>query len=75
MKIVDTKTGTKYTVLSYIRTGEEEIIYAEGWSGYHIISIDCIFETDAKCECTSDETTGWTEFRYCNTCGKILSEL
>lgn len=72
MKTIDIQTGKKYTVLSYTRTSEEEIIYAAGWPGAHIIGVDCEFERDAKCECTSDETTGYVTEKICNICGEIV---
>lgn len=27
-----------------------------------------------KCKCTPDETTGWTEVKCCNICGKPVEE-
>ena len=27
-----------------------------------------------KCKCTPDETTGWTEVKCCNICGKPVED-
>jgi len=33
---------------------------------------DIIKYFNSNCTCPSDETTGWTEFKNCNICGRVV---
>ena len=46
-----------------------DYIYGTDWKGYAKALEKQVGQTD--CNCSAEETTGWTTFRLCNICGKI----
>lgn len=75
MKVVDIKTGEKHEVRKYVKSESDESVWCLTWYGRHVIGKDCEFESDAKCECNTGKTTGWTTAKLCNICGKEVNEV
>ena len=49
-----------------------EYIYGTDWKGYAKALEKQNKELKiTDCNCSAEETTGWTTFRLCNICGKI----
>ena len=70
MKVVDIETGLKHEVRSYHKDLDYEVVQCDTWSGYHVIGVDCQFESDSKCDCTW--STGYMVENVCNICGKVV---
>jgi hypothetical protein len=67
MKVIE-RNGHTHTVTSYHLCDGREWVNCGGIQGF----IGTIFEWYIEpCQCTADETTGYTTENVCNICGKV----